>query len=151
MCPRTSMRLLLCLSLFLASGEARSEEAKDQEKLEGTWSFVSPSAEGSQKNEKLAATRMVFKGDTVSFVGEDNQRTVQGTYTVGLSKNLKTMDIVLDKGGKKLTTLAIYELDSDTLRLCHHLGGMASKERPKEFVADKRTVLGVLKREKVGR
>ena len=91
---------------------------------------------------------MVFKGDTVSFVAEGNKRTVQGTYTVGLSKNPKTMDINLENDGKKLTTLAIYELDSDTLKLCHYLGGMASKERPKEFVADKQTVLGILKREK---
>ena len=58
------------------------------------------------------------------------------------------MDINLENDGKKLTTLAIYELDRDTLKLCHYLGGMASKERPKEFVADKQTVLGILRREK---
>ncbi len=58
------------------------------------------------------------------------------------------MDINLENDGKKLTTLAIYELDSDTLKLCHYLGEKASKERPKKFVADKQTVLGILKREK---
>jgi uncharacterized protein (TIGR03067 family) len=132
----------------LTSGEAQSEDAKEQEKLEGTWSFVSTSAGANQKTEKRPAVRMVFKGDTVAFVTEGSKRTTKGTYTVGLSQNQKTMDIVLDNDGKKLTTLAIYELDSDTLKLCHHLGGMASKERPKEFMADKQTVLGVLKREK---
>ena len=146
MCLRNPILLLWCL--FLACGEARSEDAKEQEKLEGTWSFVSSSGEASQKEEKRAAVRTVFKGDTVSFVAEGNKRTVQGTYTVGLNKNPKTMDITLENDGKKLTTLAIYELDSDTLKLCHYLGGMASKERPKEFVADKQTVLGILKREK---
>ena len=146
MCLRNSILLLWCL--FLAYGEARSEDAKEQEKLEGTWSFVKSSGEASQKKEKLAAVQMVFKGDTVSFVGEGKKRTVQGTYTIGLSKNPKTMDISLENDGMKLTTLAIYELDSDTLKLCHYLGGMASKERPKEFVADKQTVLGILRREK---
>jgi uncharacterized protein (TIGR03067 family) len=143
---RNSILVLWCV--FLAYGEARSDDAKEQEKLEGTWSFVNSSGEASQKKEKLAAVRMVFKGDTVSFVGEGKKRTVQGTYIVDLSKNPKTMDINLENDGKKLTTLAIYELDGDALKLCHYLGGMASKERPKEFVADKQTVLGVLKREK---
>lgn len=143
---RNSTLLLWCL--LLAYGEARSEDAKEQQKLEGTWSFVKSSGEASQKKEKLSAMRMVFKGDTVSFVGEGKTRTVQGTYTVGLSDNPKTMDINLENDGKKLTTLAIYELDGDTLKLCHYLGGMASKERPKEFAADKQTVVGILKREK---
>ncbi len=84
MCLRNSILLLWCL--FLTYGEARSEDAKEQEKLEGTWSFVSSSGGASEKKEKRAAVRMVFKGDTVSFVAEGNKRTVQGTYTVGLSK-----------------------------------------------------------------
>lgn len=146
MCLRNSILLLWCL--FLAYGEARSGDAKEQEKLEGTWSFVSSSGGATQEKEKRAAVRMVFKGDTVSFVAEDDRRTVQGTYTVGLSKNPKTMNINLENDGKKLTSLAIYELDSDTLKLCHYLGEKASKERPKEFVADKQTILGILKREK---
>jgi uncharacterized protein (TIGR03067 family) len=145
MCLRTSILLLWCL--YLACGEAQSEDANEQEKLEGTWSFVSSSGGASQKKGR-ADVRMAFKGNTVSFVAEDNKRTVQGTYTVGLGKNPKTMDITLENNGKKLTTLAIYELDSDMLKLCHYLGGMASEERPKEFVADKQTVLGILKREK---
>jgi uncharacterized protein (TIGR03067 family) len=146
MCLRNAILLLWCL--FLAFGEVRSEDAKEQETLEGTWSFVKSTGGTNQKKEKLGAVRMVFKGDTVSFVGEGKKRTVQGTYTIGLSKNPKTMDINLENDGKKLTTLAIYELDSDTLKLCHYLGAMASKERPKEFVADKQTVLGILRREK---
>ena len=51
MCLRNSILLLWCL--FLAYGEARSGDAKEQEKLEGTWSFVSSSGEASQKKEKL--------------------------------------------------------------------------------------------------
>ena len=146
MCLRNSILMLWCF--FMAYGEAGSGDAKEQEKLEGTWSFVSSSGEASQTKENRAAVRMVFKGDTVSFVAEGNKLTVQGTYIVDLSKNPKTMDINLENDGKKLTTLAIYELDGDTFKLCHYLGEKASKERPKEFVADKQTVLGILKREK---
>jgi uncharacterized protein (TIGR03067 family) len=143
---RNSILLLCCLAF--AYGEVRAGEAEEQVKLEGTWSFVSSSGGANQKKENHPAMRMAFKGDTVSFVAEDNKRTVQGTYTVSLSKSPKTMDITLVNNGKKLTTLAIYELDGDTLKLCHFLGGMASKERPTEFVADKQTVLGILNREK---
>jgi uncharacterized protein (TIGR03067 family) len=141
-------RLLLCCAL-LAGGENQAGDAKEQEMLEGTWRFVSAPMAEDQTKEKRAAVRVVFKSNTVSFVGEGIKRTTQGNYTVDSSKNPKTMDIILDNNGAKMTTKAIYELDGETLKLCHHLGPMASKERPKEFAADKRTVLGILKREKM--
>jgi uncharacterized protein (TIGR03067 family) len=139
--------LLMCCSL-LAGAENQSADVKEQESLEGTWSFVSPMA-ASKANEKRAAVQVVFKGNTVAFGGPGNKRTTQGTYTVDLSQTPKTMDIILDNKGTKITTKAIYELDGETLKLCHYLGAMASKERPKEFVTDKQTVLGILKREKM--
>ena len=142
---RNSILLIWCL--FFACGEAQSEDAKEQENLEGTWSFMSSSG-GASEMKGRTAMRMAFKGNTVSFLSEDTKRTVQGTYTVDVGKSPKTMDIILENKGKKLTTLAIYELDNDMLKLCHYLGTGASQERPKEFVADKQTVLGILKREK---
>jgi uncharacterized protein (TIGR03067 family) len=140
--------MLLLWFLLLASGEVRPGDAKEQEKLEGTWSFVKSSGGPNQKKEKRAAVRMVFKGDTVFFVAEGDKRSALGTYTVDPGKDPKTMDITLDNDGAKVITRAIYELDGDTLKLCHYLGGRASKERPKGFVADKQTVVGILKREK---
>jgi uncharacterized protein (TIGR03067 family) len=143
---RNAVLLLGCL--VSAYGETRPGDAKELEKLQGTWSFVKASGGGDQKKERRAAVRIVFKGDAITFLADDSKRTVRGTYTVDPSKNPKIMDITLDKDGAKVVTLTIYELDGDTLKLCHYVGGMASKERPKELVADKRTVLGTLKREK---
>jgi uncharacterized protein (TIGR03067 family) len=146
MTGRKAVLLLGCL--LLAYAEARSGDAKEQEKLEGTWSFVKSSEGANQKKEKRGAVRMIFKGNTISFVAEGNKRNVQGTYTVDPSKNPKAMDITLENEGSKVITQAIYELDGDRLKLCHYLGGMASKERPKEFVSDRKTVLGILDRQK---
>jgi hypothetical protein len=43
-------------------------------------------------------------------------------------------------------TLAIYQLEGDTLKLCHYLGPKAARERPKSIAADKQTVVGIFKR-----
>jgi uncharacterized protein (TIGR03067 family) len=137
--------LLLLGCLLWACGEAAADDAADQQKLEGSWSFVSSSG-GKQNKQQATDMRVVFKGDTISFVPKDDKRTLRGSYSVDSSKSPKTMEIILDYGGKKATTLAIYELDGETLKLCHYLGAKASQQRPKEFMADTQIVLGVLKR-----
>jgi uncharacterized protein (TIGR03067 family) len=139
---------LLITGLFGGISTAVSAEAEERQKLRGTWSFVKSFDEASPKKESRGTVQIVFNGDAISFVSETTNRNAQGTYTVNTSTNPKTMDISLDNSGKKRITQAIYELDDDTLKLCHYLGPKASKERPKEFVADKQTVVGLLKREK---
>jgi uncharacterized protein (TIGR03067 family) len=55
----------------------------------------------------------------------------------------------MEKDGKKVTFKSIYELDGDTLKICHfHPDEKAIDGRPKELVANEDTVLAVLKREK---
>ncbi len=142
-----NLRTCLCLLICLVGGrEARPDEAQDRGRLEGTWSFVSTSRDGEAKKDRDLGG-VVFQGDTITFPAADPKKTVRGTFTVDSSKSPKTMDITLDRGGKKTVMLAIYELDGDTLKLCHFLGQIAAKERPTELAADKRTVLGILKRE----
>ena len=144
MIVRKLILFLFCLMLGYAT---RADDAAESKALEGTWRFVKPSGAEGQKD-KLAQVLIIFEGQSIAFVGEETKRAVRGTYTVDASKNPKTMDMTLENGGAKATTLAIYDLDGDTLRLCHYLGPIASKERPKRFLADTRTALGILKREK---
>jgi uncharacterized protein (TIGR03067 family) len=142
MAAQKSVLLLACV---LSTGTAgRCGDPKEQDNLEGTWTFVR-SAPDDEKKAKGPAVRMVLKGNSIVFE-TDGKKRVEGTYTVDPSKTPKTMDITLAQA--KGTVLAIYELEGDALRLCHHLGPKASKERPKAFAADKQTVLGILKREK---
>lgn len=142
MAAQKSVLLLACV---LSTGTAaRCGDTKEQKELEGTWTFVQSAPDGKKKV-KGPAVRMVLKDGTIAFETEGKKR-VEGTYTVDTSKTPKTMDITLTQA--KGTVLAIYELNGDTLKLCHYLGPKASKERPKAFAADKQTVLGILKRDK---
>jgi uncharacterized protein (TIGR03067 family) len=130
---------VLCLAAGLGSLTAvgAADDASDLEKLAGTWNFVQPAGEPARG--KFA---VVFKGDTIAFVTASGQRT-EGKFKLDPAQDPKTMDI--DMRGKSLT-LAIYDLEGDTLKLCHYLGPKAAKERPKAIAADKETVVGVLKR-----
>ena len=89
---------------------------------------------------------------TLNFVNADLDAVVRAighhtgrTFVVDPSQKPKSMDFTLEKDKTKRTTGAIYELQGDTLKICYFEGG---KGRPKEFVSDEKTVLGVLKREK---
>jgi uncharacterized protein (TIGR03067 family) len=143
-----SRRYLVLLVWCVSLTYAWSGDADERKKLEGTWRFVGPSAKDGSKDDQRAAMRVVFRGDSIAFVAEGKKAKAQGAYQIDPSKNPKTMDITVDTNGKNSTTLAIYELSGDTLKLCHFLGASSSKERPQEFAADKKTVLGILKREK---
>ena len=88
------------------------------------------------------------------MIKDDNYTVTVGTKvdkgTVKLNPKAlpKALDITgTDGPNKGKTILAIYELDSDTLRVCYDLSG---KSRPKEFKtkADTQLFLVTYKREK---
>jgi uncharacterized protein (TIGR03067 family) len=139
--------MLLISPLLVVLADAQASDVDEQKKLEGTWSFVTAAGEPA-KQAKRPATQVVFKGDTIAFVAEGTDRGVRGTYSIDPSKKPKTMDIAADYDGTKRVTLVIYELEGDSLKLCHFLGAKASKERPQQFEKDQQTVLGILRREK---
>jgi uncharacterized protein (TIGR03067 family) len=133
---------------FGSGVEAKASDAKEQEKLQGTWSFTELSQGGNKDEEKRAALQIVLKENTFTLAAKGGKAALEGTYVVDPSQKPKTMDITIEKDGEKRTMQAIYELEGDTLKLCHFLGDLAFKERPKELDANKDTMLGVLKREK---
>jgi uncharacterized protein (TIGR03067 family) len=87
-----------------------------------------------------------FKGN--AFTLKLGDKTLEGKYTVDTKAKPHTIDLQLEKDGKEMTMLAIYQIKGETLKVCHYEGEMGSKERPKEFVADKNTVLAEFKRDK---
>ena len=135
----------LCLAIVLAAETARSGDKKEQEKFEGTWSLVKITGGKSQKKDKEA--KLTFKGNKVTF--KAGAETEEGTYSVDPTKKPKELNLHAEKDGKKVTIKLIYELDGDTLKICHfHPDEKAIDGRPKELVANEDTVLAVLKREK---
>jgi uncharacterized protein (TIGR03067 family) len=140
--------LLLLAGLLVACPSISGGDAKERERLQGTWRFVKFTDAAGKTQEKRTGFGILFKGERIAFVTGDNKPTVQGTYQIDAGKTPKTMDIILDKDGKKLVTQTIYEISGNTLKICHYLGKKAADERPTEFVADKQTVLGILERDK---
>jgi uncharacterized protein (TIGR03067 family) len=139
---RASLALVCCL---LLSTPAWAVDAREQEKLQGTWGFTELTEGGRKGQEKDIELKLVFKGNTVTFTGKG--KSLQGTYVVDPGQKPRTMDITYEKDGEKLTVPMIYELEGDTLKFCH-FEGSSQKGRPKELVASEKTVLAVLKREK---
>jgi uncharacterized protein (TIGR03067 family) len=139
---RILMLVPLCLAIVLTAETARSGDKKEQEKLEGTWSLMKVTGGKTERKDK--ETKITFKGDKVTFkAGEEV------TYSVDPTKKPKELNVHIEKDGKKVTMKGIYELDGDTLKICHFQGDKKSMEgRPKELVANDETILAVLKREK---
>ena len=149
--------LLATLTISFAWAAQREKEpAKDEkeavkkelDKMQGEWSMVSGSADGTAMPEAmLKEMKRVCKGDetTTTMAG---QVYFKAKITIDPSKKPKTIDYQMTEGftkGKK--QLGIYELDGDTFKSCF---GKAGGDRPKEFTSkpgDGRT-LSVWKRDK---
>jgi uncharacterized protein (TIGR03067 family) len=125
-----------------------ADDAKDEmKKLEGTWLVVSGENDGEKfPDEAAKSMKAIVKGDKVTIYMGDKV-VGEATYTVDPTKKPKTMDTTSTMGpdkGKK--SLAIYEFDGDTLKICFTEGD----ERPKELTGKKgsKCFLIVYKREK---
>jgi uncharacterized protein (TIGR03067 family) len=134
----------LCLAIVLTAETARSGNKKEQEKFEGAWSLVE--VKGGKAPPKKEDAKLTFKGDKVTFMASD--KTEEATYSVDPTKKPKEINVHMEKKGKKQTVKGIYELDGDTLKICHFSGKKSVEGRPKELVANDETVLVVLKRDK---
>jgi uncharacterized protein (TIGR03067 family) len=134
----------LCLAVVLTAETARSGDKKEREKLEGTWSLVKITGGKSEDKEKGA--KLTFKGDKITLKTGDE--TKEATYSIDPTQKPKEMTVHMVKGDKKVTVQGIYELDGDTLKICHFEGKKRRESRPKELVANEETVLVVLKRDK---
>ena len=152
-----SLGLLIATSGFaLADDDAKKDAIKqDMKKLEGSWKMVSMEMNGKKATDEeikgAADLRLVFKGNTGSIRNKDNVLS-EGTITIDPTKKPKTLDLKVTKGrnsGK--TSLAIYELDGDTLKACWTLFAV-DRKRAKDFAtkADSGLMLVTYKREKEG-
>jgi uncharacterized protein (TIGR03067 family) len=138
--------VLVVISLLVAGigvradpGDAKTTAAKEElKKLEGAWVVVSREANGKKTPEEQSKGKLVFKGDRISVCGPDGEVIGEASLTIDPTKKPKHLDLTITKGtgdfkkyeGKK--SLAIYELDGDTLKACWTVFG-AERERPTAF------------------
>ena len=157
---RTLVIVALALGLLsattgflIAAGDSNADAIKKElEKLEGAWVTMSLELNGTKESEeevKKADMKLAFKGNTVSLRQKD-EVVFEATFKIDPAKKPKTLDLTITKGQSDGTkSLAIYELDGDTLRACWTLFAV-ERDRPTEFAtkADAGLLLVVYKREK---
>jgi uncharacterized protein (TIGR03067 family) len=138
-----------------ATGEAKKKpeplppiDFLKQAKLEGTWRLVSGEIDGRKVPQgDIKHVSMVIRGDRATVA--EGEQTSEAEIRVNTAAKPKQIDTKYLSGPEKgFTALGIYELDGDTLRICHT--SKAKTERPEMFETAENSwlVLGVWKREK---
>lgn len=133
---------------FLAVSAALADDAaaKEQQRLQGAWEFVSVELNGNDSLDIFKGSKPVVKGNllTLRFRG--------GTKLVRLFKlypdtTPRSVDF-LSEDGKEVTSEGIYELKDGQLKLLVNIND-GVKDRPTSFAAKSKRghILYVLKRD----
>jgi uncharacterized protein (TIGR03067 family) len=129
-----SWRVVAAGSLLLAAGLAAAQATKEGGKdLTGTWLAATYALDGKEAPAAdLKNVRLVMAGG--KFKTQNAGKTfLAGTVKLGAGKSPRALDITYTEGDLKgQTSLAIYELVGDTLRICRAAPG---KARPTEFAS----------------
>lgn len=130
--------LLSVAALVSRAGDEKKKDpgADDLKKLQGTWRLVSMTIDGrTVPTDDAREVTSVVKGNKVT-VSHKGEVKAAATFTIDAGKKPRRMDAAAVLGpnkGKK--SLAIYEIDAGTFKICSTEG----KVRPKEFAAPEGT------------
>ena len=119
----------LTAGLLVAADAKDNAVKKDMDALQGKWQLVSLERDGKSADVPKDAVRVV-KGDTYTVTPRPGV-TIEGTFKIDPTAKPKAVDITQTSGENKgKTSLGIYEIDGDTLKMCWAPPG---KDRPTEF------------------
>jgi uncharacterized protein (TIGR03067 family) len=141
-----NLSAVLTALLIVLSGVS-GDEKKDDEKIQGNWTVVSREFIGKKTPEaELKALKVTIKDGTITM--DDGKKKEKIPYKLDPSKKPKAIDLANTGIESKETTLGIYELDGDTLKMCW--SEKDPKHRATKFASDKDSgqTMIVLKREK---
>lgn len=147
------VRYVMVLAIgFVVSAQVGAQDSKDEAvkkeraKMAGTWKVVSWEEDGKKQHtdEVVGKLLVTIDADGKITVDLDGKRIVESTSKIDPTKTPKTLDQTFTKGGggEGKTSLWIYELKDDTLKICATAPG---EPRPTEF---KGNTLQVWKRQK---
>src|SRR5438128_2163613 len=129
---RCVILIVTALALLLGFSKPQENSAVNElARLQGNWNFVSLEAEGMKfPAQMFKGAKIIIKGDT--FTSITREATYSGTVKVDTTKKPKTIDLIFTEGPEKgKTSLGIYDLDGDSLKICL---GLAGRDRPEEYV-----------------
>ena len=135
---------LLTAGFLLGAAGAKDDAKGDAEKIQGTWKVVSAEDNGRKApDEAIKNLKLVITKDRITYKFGD--KTTKWSYKLDSTKKPKWID--LTEGGR--TTLGIYELEGDNLKICFPEGGKGKRSTAFESKPDSvNDVLINLKREK---
>lgn len=140
---RSCLFSLLAAGFLLSAAGARDDAKGDHEKIQGTWKVVSTEDSGRKApDEAIKDLKLVITQDKITYKFGD--KTTKKSYKLDATKKPKWID--LTEGDR--TTLGIYELEGDNLKICFPEGGKG--ERSTAFESKPNSVndiLIILKRE----
>jgi uncharacterized protein (TIGR03067 family) len=132
------------LSAIGASGQEKGKT--DQDKIQGTWTFVTVEKGGVESTNDIPKdAKVIFTTDKVKIQAEGKEMEIG--YKLDPSKKPGHIDLTINEGGKDAVLKGVYKLEGDTLKVCFAGPG---EKRPTEL----RSELGssemyvVMKREK---
>ncbi len=138
--------ILLTLVGFAVVSRADEPKASDLDRLQGTWAIVSMEFSGNPANpEDIEGRVLVIKGEDFTDSRKD-EVFAKGTLKLDPKAKPKTLDATFSEGALEgKTSLAIYELDGDTLKVCV---SQDEGERPKALSTEpgSKTILVVYRR-----
>ena len=136
-------------ALLVGADKPKQDPAVNElEKLQGTWNFVTLEVDGMKLPEAMlkGSSNIVIKGDTFKTI--TGGVIYEANIRIDAAKNPKTIDFIFTDGPEKgKTSLGIYEVDGDDLKICL---GLSRKYRPAQFATTQgsRNALETLKRVK---
>ncbi len=141
---RWCLSTLLTAGLFLGAAGARDDAKGDLEKIQGTWIVVSAEDSGGKApDEAIKKLKLVITKDKITHKFGD--KTTNWSYRLEATKKPKWIDLI--EGDN--TTLGIYELEGDNLKICFPEGRKGERATAFESKPNSANdILIVLKREK---
>jgi uncharacterized protein (TIGR03067 family) len=139
-------------SALLAEDAKQPKDAKDDLKLlEGSWRVVALEADGRKApSEALKGMSWSFKGSEVQFADRGEKSDGKSSVKLDSSKTPKHIDLLGLEGPEKGRTIqGIFKLEKDQLVICLRGAEAAKKGRPKEFMTEPDSGLGMITLERV--
>jgi uncharacterized protein (TIGR03067 family) len=141
---RSCVLIVLMVGLMSGAGAAKDDVKGDAEKIQRIWKAVSAEDSGQKApGEAIKNLKMVITKDKITY--KFGGKTTEWSYKLDPTKKPKWINLTT---GRDRTTLGIYDLDGDNLKICFPEEG---KERSTAFESKPNSVndvLIILKREK---